>query len=95
MSFKISNEVIIDASRNLANVGIITATDFKKADGSSLGAGLSNNAINEGYIITNPKVLTSSATLPSGTNSAVYGPEITIGESTVITLDDDATLSII
>ena len=94
MSFKISNEVIIDASRNLANVGIITATDFKKADGSSL-AGLASNDINEGYIITNPKVLTSSVTLPSGTNSAVYGPEITIGDSTVITLSDDATLSII
>jgi len=94
MSFKISDEVIIDASRNLANVGIITATDFKKADGSSL-AGLASDDINEGYIITNPKVLTSSVTLPSGTNSAVYGPEITIGDSTVITLNDDATLSII
>tara|TARA_Y100000991_G_C21955795_1_gene342003 strand:- start:331 stop:615 length:285 start_codon:yes stop_codon:yes gene_type:complete len=94
MSFKISDEVIIDASRNLANVGIITATDFKKADGSSL-AGLASNDINEGYIITNPKELTSSVTLPSGTNSAVYGPEITIGDSTVITLSDDATLSII
>ena len=53
MSFKISDEVIIDASRNLANVGIITATDFKKADGSSL-AGLASDDINEGYIITNP-----------------------------------------
>jgi hypothetical protein len=94
MSFKISDEVIIDASRNLANVGIITATDFKKADGSSL-AGLASDDVNEGYIITNPKVLTSSVTLPSGTNSAVYGPEITIGDSTVITLNDDATLSII
>tara|TARA_B000000557_G_scaffold261236_1_gene259840 strand:+ start:805 stop:1092 length:288 start_codon:yes stop_codon:yes gene_type:complete len=94
MSFKISDEVIIDASRNLANVGIITATDFRKADGSSIGGGLANDDVSEGYIITNPKVLNSSVTLPAGTNSALYGPEVTIGESTVITLDDDASLII-
>ena len=64
MSFKISDEVIIDASRNLSNVGIITATDFRKADGSSIGGGLANNDVSEGYIITNPKVLNTSVTLP-------------------------------
>ena len=95
MSFKISDQVIVDANRNLPNVGIISAVDFRKADGSSIGAGgLSPDSVNEGYIITNPKELTSSVTLPAGTNSALYGPEVTIAESTVITLDDDATLII-
>lgn len=98
MSFKISDQVIIDSNRNLPNVGIITAVDFRKADGTSIGGsgggGLSSDSVNEGYIITNPKELTSSVTLPAGTNSALYGPEVTIAESTVITLDDDATLII-
>lgn len=95
MSFKISDQVIVDANRNLPNVGIITALDFRKADGTSIGGGgLSSDSVNEGYIITNPKELTSSVTLPSGTNSALYGPEVTIADSTVITLDDDATLII-
>lgn len=97
MSFKISDQVIIDSNRNLPNVGIITAVDFRKADGTSIGSsggGLSSDSVNEGYIITNPKELTSSVTLPSGTNSALYGPEVTIADSTVITLDSDATLII-
>lgn len=97
MSFKISDQVIIDSNRNLPNVGIITAVDFRKADGTSIGdggGGLSSDSVNEGYIITNPKELTSSVTLPSGTNSALYGPEVTIADSTVITLDSDATLII-
>ena len=95
MSFKISDQVIVDANRNLPNVGIITALDFRKADGTSIGGGgLSSDSVNEGYMITNPKELTSSVTLPSGTNSALYGPEVTIADSTVITLDDDATLII-
>lgn len=94
MSFKISDQVIVDGNRNLPNVGIITAVDFRKADGTSIGGGLSADSVNEGYIITNPKELTSSVTLPAGTNSALYGPEVTIADSTVITLDDDATLII-
>ena len=198
MSFSIFNEVIIDASRNFANVGIITAQDFRKADGSSLGsltvkelasqsgsvnvevanvtelqfnngtgfnvtdegngvafidlgstfnpwyvagseplhaageeaieivagpgititttpsiqagintskaltisaaggggAGLSEDDVSEGYIITNPKVLDASVTLPGGSNGAVYGPEVTIAESTVITVDENASLLI-
>lgn len=95
MSFKISDQVIVDANRNLPNVGIITAVDFRKADGTSIGGGgLSPDSVNEGYIITNPKELTSSVTLPAGTNSALYGPEVTIADSTVITLDSDATLII-
>ena len=199
MSFSIFNEVIIDASRNFANVGIITAQDFRKADGSSLGsltvkelasqsgsvnvevanvtelqfnnatgfnvidegngvafidlgstfnpwyvagseplhatgeepieivagpgiqitttpsiqagintskaltisasgggasAALADDDISGGYIITNPKVLDSSVTLPGGSNGAVYGPEVTIAESTVITVDNDASLLI-
>lgn len=197
MSFSIFNEVIIDASRNFANVGIITAQDFRKADGSSLGsltvkelasqsgsvnvevanvtelqfnkatgfnvtdegngvafidlgstfnpwyvdgseplhasgeepieivagpgiqitttpsiqagintskaltisasgggggAGLADDDVSEGYIITNPKVLDSSVTLPAGSNGAVYGPEITIADETVIIIEDDASL---
>lgn len=199
MSFSIFNEVIIDASRNFANVGIITAQDFRKADGSSLGsltvkelasqdgtvnvevanvtelqfnnatgfnvidegngvafidlgstfnpwyvdgseplhasgeepieivagpgieitttpsiqvgintskaltisasgggasAALADDDISGGYIITNPKVLDSSVTLPSGSNGAVYGPEITIADQTVIIIDDNASLVI-
>tara|TARA_B100001769_G_C22052913_1_gene565975 strand:+ start:492 stop:782 length:291 start_codon:yes stop_codon:yes gene_type:complete len=95
MSFKISDQVIVDANRNLPNVGIITAVDFRKADGTSIGGGgLSSDSVNEGYIITNPKELTSSVTLPTGTNSALYGPEVTIADSTVITLESDATLII-
>jgi hypothetical protein len=201
MSFSIFNEVIIDASRNFANVGIITAQDFRKADGSSLGSlkvkelssqsgtvnvevanvtelqfnnatgfnvidegngvafidlgstfnpwyvdgseplhatgeeaieivagpgiqitttpniqagintskaltisatggsgsgsgggGLADDDVSEGYIITNPKVLDSSVTLPAGSNGAVYGPEITIADATIITIEDDASL---
>ena len=197
MSFSIFNEVIIDASRNFANVGIITAQDFRKADGSSLGsltvkelasqsgsvnvevanvtelqfnnatgfnvidegngvafidlgstfnpwyvagseplhatgeeaieivagpgiqitttptieagintskaltisavgggggAGLADDDVSEGYIITNPKVLDASVTLPAGSNGAVYGPEITIADQTVIIIEDDASL---
>tara|TARA_R100000322_G_scaffold125743_1_gene82370 strand:+ start:192 stop:794 length:603 start_codon:yes stop_codon:yes gene_type:complete len=199
MSFSIFNEVIIDASRNFANVGIITAQDFRKADGSSLGsltvkelasqsgtvnvevanvtelqfnnatgfnvidegngvafidlgstfnpwyvdgseplhatgeepieivagpgieitttpsiqagintskaltisasgsgqsAALADDDISGGYIITNPKILDSSVTLPGGSNGAVYGPEVTIAESTVITVDENASLLI-
>jgi hypothetical protein len=197
MSFSIFNEVIIDASRNFANVGIITAQDFRKADGTSLGsltvkeldgqagtvnvevanvtelqfnnatgfnvidegngvafidlgstfnpwyvagseplhatgeeaieivagpgiqitttptieagintskaltisavgggggAGLADDDVSEGYIITNPKVLDASVTLPAGSNGAVYGPEITIADQTVIIIEDDASL---
>ena len=56
------------------------------------GAGLSEDDVSEGYIISNPKVLDTSVTLPGGSNGAVYGPEITIAESTVITVDNDASL---
>ena len=58
------------------------------------GAGLSEDDVSEGYIISNPKVLDTSVTLPGGSNGAVYGPEITIAESTVITVDNDASLLI-
>ena len=194
MSFSIFNEVIIDASRNIANVGIITAQEFKKADGTSIGgltvknlegigggpkvpevvnvntitfdansgfnitdegngevfvdlgstfnpwyvdgqptlkadgeeplkivagAGISittvptisgvntckaielsvgtidalpDNDISGGYIISNPKVLNHDVSVPTGSNCAVYGPEVTVGTSTVITIEDDATL---
>ena len=196
MSFSIFNEVIIDASRNIANVGIITAQDFRKADGSSLGGltvknlegigggpkvpevvnvntitfdansgfnitdegngevfvdlgstfnpwyvdgqptlkadgeeplkivagdgisittvptiagvntckaielsvgpidSLPDDDISGGYIISNPKVLNHNVSIPTGNNCAVYGPEVTVGNSTVITIEDDATLLI-
>lgn len=196
MSFSIFNEVIIDASRNIANVGIITAQEFKKADGTSIGGltvknlegigggpkvpevvnvntitfdansgfnitdegngevfvdlgstfnpwyvdgqptlkadgeeplkivagngisittvptiagvntckaielsigqldSLPDDEISGGYIISNPKVLNHNVSIPSGSNSAVYGPEVTVGNSTVIIIEDDATLLI-
>ena len=196
MSFSIFNEVIIDASRNIANVGIITAQEFKKADGTSIGGltvknleglgggpkvpevvnvntitfdansgfnitdegngevfvdlgstfnpwyvdgqptlkadgeeplkivagngisittvptiagvntckaielsigqldSLPDDEISGGYIISNPKVLNHNVAIPSGSNSAVYGPEVTVGNSTVIIIEDDATLLI-
>ena len=53
---------------------------------------LPNDDISGGYIISNPKVLTASVSIPTGNNCAVYGPEVTVGDSTVITIEDDATL---
>ena len=196
MSFSIFNEVIIDASRNIANVGIITAQDFRKADGSSLGGltvknlegigggpkvpevvnvntitfdansgfnitdegngevfvdlgstfnpwyvdgqptlkadgeeplkivagnginittvptisgvntckaielsvgsidALPDDEISGGYIISNPKVLIHDVSVPAGSNCAVYGPEVTVGDTTVITVEDGGALLI-
>jgi hypothetical protein len=60
MAIKIGGTIVIDDSRNINNVGVITATSFR-GDGSQLiGAGVgSNTSINTSGIVTASKVVSN------------------------------------
>lgn len=85
MAIQVNGTTVIDNSRNISNVGTVTATSFS-GDGSSL-TGIQSGANNDVFW-ENSDTISSSYTISSSRNALTIGP-VTINSGVTITVNDN------